>query len=149
MYVSKIYKKSIIRHSGHLKWDADQVRPVEPSVIVYLKRLSQGKPPFFDGLLILTSLTTKQRSLDGQGCNWKLFSKSGGGLEKNLNILMLFCFRFVLCRLTISLINECGVTGYELPSCPDPGTKLAYLALNVNRVSSSFYPRNARSHLLE
>jgi Leucine-rich repeat (LRR) protein len=71
------YKKSILRHSGHLKRDADRVRPVEPSVIVYLKRLSQGKPQFFDGLLILTSLTTKQRSLDGQGYNWKLFSKSG------------------------------------------------------------------------
>lgn len=121
------------------------MRPVEPSVIVYLKRLSQGKPQFFDGLLILTSLTTKQRSLDGQGYKWKLFSKSGGGLEKNLNILTLFCFRFVLFRLAISLIYECGVTGCELPSCPDPGTNLAYLAINVNSVSCSVYPRKALS----
>jgi len=73
------YKKNIVKDNGHLKHDADQVRPVEPSVIVYLKCLSQGKPQFLDGLLILTSLTTKQRSLEGQGYSWKLFSKSGGG----------------------------------------------------------------------
>jgi hypothetical protein len=59
---------------------------------------------------------------------------------------MLLCFRFVLCRLTISLIYECGVTGCKLPSCPDPGKKkLAYLAININSVSCSVYPRNALS----
>ena len=74
MYVSKIQKKKAHHKTQRSSADADQMRPVEASVIVYLKCLSQGKPQFFDGLLILTSLTTKQRSLDGQGYKWKIFS---------------------------------------------------------------------------
>ena len=78
----------------------------------------------------------------GKVINGKYF-RSRGIEKKKVNILKLFYFLFVFCRLTISLIYDaCGVTGCELPSCPDPGTNLAYLAVNVSSVSCSVHPQN-------